>query len=367
MTTKPSSKNDSWRKDMFFATILYLLCECRQTLSLTADKAADLGLFENDLAEMLSLGLIDIKGEAWVATDKGRKALGQIVAMFDQLMKFEIFGGVRLTRELTEDECLNDNSYRVRDHLYDPRFLGPKEEDPNATDLRLAMISFLSERMAEALPGSVDLHTVVFLQKLSSGRFKQKDFWFEFKLGTFFNEVVEIVERAYTWRDISPNDQDQAASAMETLYAAGMTEQRKRDSSECGNCHIPLAIFEAIAVENGQKLTQCPNPECQADYNPPAPEGSLEACPSCSADIHTGDRRCNGCGAIIDRRYRAGTVQEETVAHTEVVSEVVYDPYWGTWGYGYGYYDYTPYGYYNAYNPFVDAVAFGCLCAVLVW
>lgn len=352
-----------WQAEMIRLTVLYLLVECRQTLPLIADRNTDVGFIENELAEMMALGLIDIKGEAWVVTDKGREVLGKVVAMFDNLMKFEIFGGVRLMRSLTEDERLEDDSFQCRDHVYDPRFVGPKEEDPDATDMRLAMMTFLSEQMADEIGGSIDPHRIVFLQKLASGRFKEKDFWFELRLGTFFKEVEVIVTSAYAWRDIVPGDEAQAVEVMRVLYTAGMLEQRKRDGSECSACHIPLAVFELGAQQNNQALTECPNPSCRADYNPPAPQGTAEACPACNADIYSSQRTCTGCGAIIDRRYRAGTVNEETVETTVV--ETVYDPYYNSWSYGYGYYGYTPYGYYDPWNPFVDVLAFGVVCAIL--
>ena len=369
-----------WQTEAIRLSVLYLLVECQQRLQLSADRNTNIGFIENELAEMMALGLIEIKhckwietdvdsgkpinveGEAWVATDKGKEVLGKVVAMFDNLMKFEIFGGVRLTRGLTEDECLEDNPFQCRDHVYDPRFLDPKDDDPDATDLRIAMMTFLSEQMCDQIGGVVDPHRVVFLQKLASGRFKGKDFWFDLRLGTFFKEVEEIVASAYQWQQIS-DDGDQAIEVMRALYTAGMFEQRKRDGSECSACHIPLAIFQIGAKQEGRTLTECPNPGCRADYNPPAPAGAEQECPQCHADIFPQQRTCTGCGAIIDRRYRAGTVNEETVATT--VSETVYDPYYDTWGYGYGYYGYSPYGYYNPWDPFVDAVAFGCLCAVL--
>lgn len=363
-----------WQTEMVRLAVLYMREECGLVLPVVTDNTTEIGLIENDLAEMMALGLLEINRQntEWIVTDKGRETLAKVVSMCDHLMKFEIFGGVRLTRSLTEEERLDDNEFQCRDHVYDARFVKPKEDDPNATDLRSAMILFLSEQMASELDGeAVDPRRIVFLQKLASGRFKGVDFWFNLRLGSFFTEVEEIVASQYKWRDIvEPEDETpraiaaaemQAIEVMQVLYTAGMLEQRKRDGSECSKCHIPLAVFELGAKQNGQTLTECPNPSCGVSYNPPQPQGSSEECPNCHEDIWPNQRTCS-CGAIIDRRYRAGSVNQTTTATTETV----YDPYYSTWGCcNYGNYGYVPYGYYDPWDPFVDAVAFGCLCAIL--
>lgn len=371
-----------WQTESIYLTVLYLLIECRQKLPVMSDSTTDVGFIENELGEMYAKGLIKINGPYWEATDKndrdvsgklvgesnGIAFLGKAVAMCDQLMKFEIFGGVRLQRKLKPDERLDDNEYVVRDHIWDPRFVGPKEEDPDATNMRTAMLTFFSEMMSDQLGGVVDPHRIIFLQKLSSGRLKGKDFWFDLRLGTFFKEIDEIVEKEYQWRQIVPGDESASIEAMKTLYAAGMIENRKRalDAGECSNCHIPLALFEAEAHENGQTLHECPNPSCGASFDPPAPQGSSEACACCGEDIWPGQRQCSGCGAIVDRRYTPGKVVETERVTQSTVVDTVYDPYYDTWGCGYGYYGYTPYGYYDPWNPVADVVAFGILCAVLL-
>lgn len=361
MTVEPAAQlarvRADWEEELIQISVLYLALECGQKLPLTGEGAADLQLIEGALALMHDKGLIRIDKNAWVVTDDGRKKFGGVVKMCDNLMKFEIFGGVRLTRGLTAEECQDDDPLQCRDHVYDPRFLPPGEEDPEAKDLRLAMITFLNEQMSEALGGQrIDPHRVVFLQKLASGRFPRKDFFFQLRLGTIFREVEQIVASAYQWRQIDPTSEENAIGVMRVLYTAGLLEQRKRDGNECGGCGIPLAVFELGAEQNGQKITRCPNPNCGADYNPPQALAGF-MCPACNRDIVTGQSRC-ACGAIIDHSLAPGTVATETVAHTETVYETV-------WGHGYGYYGYTPYGYYSPWDPFVDVLAFGCLCAVL--
>ncbi|MBI3073707.1 MAG: hypothetical protein HYY84_16475 [Deltaproteobacteria bacterium] len=356
-TTQPARARPDWEEELIQISVLYLALECGQKMPLVGEGASDLQLIESELATMQAKGLIGIEGQAWIVTKEGRAMLGQVVKMCDQLMKFEIFGGVRLTRELTPDERLDDDPLQCRDHVYDPRFAAPGEEDREAKDLRLAMITFLTEQMSEALGGQeVDPRRLVFLQKLSSGRFPRQDFWFQLRLGTYFRDVEKIAQSAYQWRQIDPSSEENSMNAMRILYTAGMLEQRKRDGNECGGCGIPLAVFELGAAQNKQELTKCPNPDCGADYNPPKALVGF-ACPACNRDIHDGQTRC-GCGAIIDRSLMPGTVQTETVAHTETVYETV-------WGHGYGYYGYVPYGYYDPWDPFVDVLAFGCLCAVL--
>ena len=381
-TMSTQTKRPDWQTESIFLTVLYLLIECRQQLPVVSDSTTDIGFLEKELGDMHARGLIKIDGQYWKATNEndrgvngtrvgaanGTAFLGQAVAMCDQLMKFEIFGGVRLQRMLTPDERLDDDEFMVRDHIWDPRFVGPKEEDPDATDLRVGMIRFFSEMMMDQIGGVVDPHRIVFLQKLASGQLKGESFWFNLRLGTFFKEVETIVNTAYQWRQIAPDDEAQAIEVMKILYAAGMIESRKRapDASECSNCHIPLALFEAEAHGNGQRLSECPNPDCGASFDPPAPQGAAEACACCHEDIWPGMRQCTNCGAIVDRRYTPGKVVEtERVTQTTTVDSV-YDPYYDTWGYGYGYYGYTPYGYYDPWNPVADVVAFGVLCAILL-
>ena len=350
----------AWQQDMIYMTVLYRILECDDRLHVV-DVGEAHRFIENELAQMHAHELIETgAGESWQVTAKGEAFRDKMVAMYDQLLKFEIFGSVDLTRQLTTDEGNPDEDsgavLQVFDDIHDPRF----RPSPNARDMRLAMMTFLGERLTEAgeIPGAVNRHRLVFLQKLADGELRADEFWLAMYGGRFFRQIEEIVESHYTWQDVA-DEPDDAAWVMEQIYTAGMLEQRKREGHECSACNAPLAVFEANAAENSETLSQCP--VCDASFAPPAPPpGEAEyECPNCGADVHAGQRNCRSCGAVIDFGLAAGTVVEETVEETYVEESYGYGPAWG------GHYGYQPYGWYDPYDPFYDAVAFGVLCAVV--
>ena len=346
----------AWQQEMLRIAILYRMEECKDRIEVVRFAPDDYAVVEPELTELAANGLIGIKGQVWVVTDRGRAVLGKILEMIDHILHFEIFRGVRLTQALPPEVQQEDDSNLVQHHIYDPRFLLPGEEDPTAWDLRIAIMTFLSEQMASQLNGQViDPYRVVFLQKLGTGQFNSKTFWFDLKLGTPFQTVEEIVNSAYQWQDVNPDDVDQAAVIMQTLYQAGMSEQRKRDGFTCSGCGIPLAMFEAVERTYGRELKSCPNPDCGCSFEPPLPQSPELECPNCGGGLTTRSKKCHGCGAYIDRSLAEGTVTTET---TEVTTT--------TWDWSsYGYYGYSPYGYYDPWDPFVNAVEFGCLVAIL--
>lgn len=329
----------TWQSEMTVVALLYLIGECKKKIptdiSLLADEEgfdkeqiSDISFLKEIVAEMYQKELVDIKGKFWEITDKGRSILGKIVQMYDHALKFEIFSNVLLTRGLTEDEQQEDDEYAVLDYIYDPRFIS--EENDGAEDLRIAMFTFLTEQ-AES-EQELDPHRIVFIQKLIDNELRSKTFFFDLLVGTFFSEIEKIVISAYQWRDIG-GDEENSINIMRSLYTAGMLEQRKHDGQECSQCGIPLAIFELIAKDDGEELTNCPNPDCGESYEP---------------------------------RTITEMVDVEEPAEYEEVTECLVDPYEyeDPWAYSYDYYDYEPYGYYDPWDPLDDA-AFLCLCAVL--
>lgn len=353
-----------WQTDMLRLTVLYRLEECGTVLTLLSS-GTDHEFIDLVLSEMNSLDLIEARKDRWAVTDKGRAVLAQTVAMFDQCLKFEIFGGCELTRNLEEYERQDANPFLAVDNIYDPRFLPPGQTSETSEDLRIAILTYLSEKMSEPLGNrGIDPHRIIFIQKLISGQLKSDQFWFELLVGTFFTEVEKIVASAYQWRDICKDEdgsvnEAKAAGVMDALYTAGMMEQRKRDGYECGACQTPFAAYQLAAQNAGTAFTNCPNPFCKADFSPPQPQGAAYECPCCKADVYTCDRNCAGCGAFIDYSMPAGSVERTTTDTTTTE----YAPVWG----GYASYGYSPYGYYDLYNPFLDALAFTCLVTPFYW
>ena len=70
---------------------------------------------------------------------------------------------------------------------------------------------------------------------------------------------------------------------------------------------------------------------------------------------------CPRCGAEVDWGLAEGQVATTT---EEIVEETVVDEYDDPFmcDYGYGWY-----GWYDPWDPYVDALAFGCLTAALLW
>ena len=340
LATKP------WQQEMTVVAILYRIAECDEQIPIVP-VGTDHVFITPALTEMAKLELIDTPNNTqWAVTEKGKGVLAKMVAMLDQVQQFEIFGAVNFAVALTKEQADAESAGQVKAGVYDPRF----QEAPGCEDMRIAMMTYFSavKGMKEKIGGAIDPYRVVFLQKLGANLLQGKNFWIDLQLGTFFKEIEAIVDSAYKWTDAG-SDIETASDNMSGLYAAGQLERQKREGCECSACGIPLAL----AMQPGVKLEACPM--CNASFTPP-PAATL-ACPNCDHDILPRQRKCRGCGAKIDRSLAPGTVTNVTTTTTTV--EESYAP---IWGYDYGY---VPYGYYSPYDPFVDALAFGVLCAVL--
>lgn len=357
----------TWRDDAIQLAVLYRLLECRETIPVYTP-GSDYAFIESHLDLMHTHDLLRIDGKNWAVSKRGKSNFTTLVKMYDQAIKFNIFHAVDLTRDLlpeerqqVDDDADDDAKWRasfaVLDHFYDPRF----KKTSASEDLRLAMITFVAEsarqRDSSKMEGDLDPHRVVFIQKLIDGKLKSKNFWYDLRT-KFLNEIDQIVETAYKWRDIA-NTEAQAMAVMEQLYRAGMLESRKRDpnAKECGKCKIPLAVFALMAQEDGVAFDACP--ACQASFVPPPRVETLYECPNCRAGIGAGQRYCT-CGARVDFSLPAGSIATSVVETVEIVEEPV-------WGYDvYTCYDVVPYGYYSPWNPWADIAAF-CVLAAVLW
>lgn len=357
-----------WKREMLWLSVMYRMLECGENIPLDVT-GTPYSFIEADLAEMHRRDFISIRSDnqGWQPTAKGEALRNQMVAMFDQALKFEIFGSVNLALELGDE--VSEDGLHVFDHVYDPRFEPPESTEQAAElgteDMRLAVITYLAKCFRESdraseLSGTLDVdpHRVVFLQRVADGHLKDENIWFDLKLGTPFQEVEAIVESAYRYTDVS-NDPAEVDHVMQNIYTAGMLEQRKREGYECSRCEIPLAVFEMNAKDEGRELTHCPNPECGEAFRPPSPPAGAEeyTCPNCENTVYAGQNYCRGCGARLDFSLPQGTI--EVTRTEETWPEPSYAHAWG------GYYDYTPYGYYHPYDPFYDVAAFAVLTAVL--
>lgn len=355
-----------WQVTMTQLTIIYRLLECSEKIPLITENTS-YEFIKELLDGMHARDLLDIAddNQHWVATKKAEELRNGMVEMYDHTLKFEIFGDVALA--MTPDENIANDEGDVLDRCYDPRFgpfevlaaeLETFEEERGVEDIRIAMIRYLSEYAHEKAPDKadpIDPHMIVFIQMLAEGKLKH-DIWFDLRVGSFFGNVEKIVSSMYDWEDAGDSE-DEASDAMDAIYTAGMLEQRKRDGYECSACQSPLAIFEFNAQREGNKLTECPNEDCGASYEPPEPEGGGYECPSCQTTVGNSQSVCGGCGASLDFSMPEGTISTtETVSETTVIEE---EEVWG------GYYGYDPYPYYDPYDPYLDAVVFaGCVGVV---
>jgi hypothetical protein len=325
--------------------------ECKEAIPVITD-GTSYEFVECELENLAARDLIEIDtiNATYFITEKGQEVCKQLLGMYDQVLKFEVFGSVNVAQTLNEEDLDEENN--IHPELYDPRFQKPgsivEQEELGTEDIRIAMMDFLATEMDTENP--LDPHRIVFLQMLSTGKFKSENIWFDLSLGEMFGEIEEIVSSAYQWRDCA-DDEENARQAMIAIYTAGMLEQRKRDGQECSDCGSPLAMFEMWAKEDGKTLDDCPNPECDCTFKPPPPDWE---CPACHAGVVNGQSVCS-CGAVLDFSLPPGTIQTE-VTEEEIVED---EPIWSC---DYGY---VPYGYYDPYDPFVDAVAFGTMCAIL--
>lgn len=342
-----------WQLALVRLAVVYRILECGEKIPLITEKT-NYEFVDDVLNDMHNRGFLDISDDNmhYVVTSKGEGIRTQMVAVYDHSLKFEIFSTVNMSIELPDN--ITDEEGNILDHSYDPRFeaLNKDKEETGETDLRIAMMIWASECVVEedSSKSTIDPRMIVFMQMLASGKLQEKDFWFDLKAKTFFNEVEEIVNGSYEWEDVD-DDEDTAWDIMEGIYTAGLLEEKKRNSFECSACGIPLGVFELNAQEDGEELTECPNPDCGASYLPPEPL-SYE-CPKCKSTIESGQRSCSGCGAEVDFAMAEGSVSETTETVTE--EETSYED---AWDYDYGYYGYSPYGYYNPYEPLVDALVF---------
>jgi hypothetical protein len=347
--------SEDWKEELGLI-ILYRMLECGDRIPVNTD-GTDYSFVETMLQELFNKDLICVSNDNlfWEPTQKGVELRNKMVGIFDQLRQFEIFAHVSLDMELDED--ISDDGISVSDHLYNPLFpLFSGEnacEELNTQDLRLTMIDFLHTNMKDEPEfkgeSKFNKRRLVFFQMLADGGFDGSDVWFNLRLGTEFQAIDSIVATAYPWTALA-DTKEESDALMRSIYTAGRLEERKRDGYECNKCGIPLAVFELNEKETGRVLTKCPNPECNEPFIPPEPEGELFECPNCNSEVSLDDSRCLNCGAIMDLSMPSGSVDTEDIIERETVYES---------------YDYTPYGWYDPYDPFYDVAAFSLLCVAL--
>jgi predicted RNA-binding Zn-ribbon protein involved in translation (DUF1610 family) len=359
-----SSSIAEWKRNILFLAILYEIQE--QGRKVFFPVSGEDALLKPAFDDMVSRGLLidSHVTNTYQASEDGEKLRGQMVAMYDQLLKFEIFGAVNQALQLTTD--ISPNGTDVFDDLLDPRFT----KSPESEDLRLAMLDWYSTAAQEQLDGkSIDLHQVVFMQKLRAGpsNYNSPTFWSDLRTGVIFKEIDEIVTSAVKWQQMGGTEEE-ASAAMNAIYSAGMIEQIKRDGDRC-SCGAYLGMYDYFSRVEGKTLESCPS--CEKAFNVPAVQAAsvTEECPNCGYEIKPRHRKCHGCGAKIDRKLPNGSVTEVT---TETTVEDVYytDSYYNPWSLSYLDYGYIPPPpiypgvWYDPFDPIASVASFTLLCAL---
>lgn len=352
-------------------TILYQIGVNGERIPWDLVNTDDRRLVEKQIDALRKAGLIEIEGaDHYVLTKEGHAELRRQQEIFDLVVKFDVFHRVDFGRELTEDESQDDDGHLVNADQLDPRFPQPGDENcevDTVEDLRLAALVWSCKRNGLV----VDPYEVVFSQKLRDDKFRTKGFWFEVNPGCGVNhgDVEDIVDNAYQWQWLAGPVENFASEAerdaisdkiMEGYFRDGMIEARKRAGQFCdpakGGCGTILAEWEDEAKENGETLSECPNPQCKKPLNPtpPKPEEAEYVCDNCQDMVYASQRRCHGCGHELNFSLPTGTVKTVTETDVERVTHEVWDD-------GYAY-DRRP----LAVDVALCGFALGCLVGVAI-
>jgi hypothetical protein len=298
---------------------------------------------------MFNKGLIEPTEDdlEWQVTKQGRALLTTVVAMINAGLHFEVFASYNFEVAVPE-EFYKPYSGDILDYTWDSRF-DPAIEG-HKEDLRIAMMMWMAEKLKRGgeIKNDLDPRRVVFLRHLSNGEFNEdsENFFRETNFKKIFKETQDIVDAAYRWESLG-DSKEEAFKAGQLLYTAGMLQLKKEEGASCGECDTPLALFG--------DATECP--VCSANLVAPEAEGADCECPNCHAAVRSDQPQCLKCGAIFDYRLPPGTVTEETTTTTVIEEEDDFGCYYG----------YQPYGWYDPYNPYVDAVAFGVVCGAILF
>jgi hypothetical protein len=340
-------KLQEWEKEMLALTIAYRMAECHEVVPILT-RGTRWELMDDVLQDMFNHDLIapTQDQQRWTLDVKGRSLLSRVCAMVDAGLNFEIFESYNFSATI-QDDWWNKEGTQLQNHIWDVRF------DPNGTgqkeDLRIAMMTWMGEKLVREGKSTtaLDPRKVVYLRHLANGVYSDDTALFlrPSTIAERFQDVADIARSAYRWQDLA-DDPDAAFSIASTIYTAGMLELRKEEGVSCGGCGSPLALFKVDK--------KCPI--CEADFTPPKPEGDVFDCGKCGKQVGENDARCRCCGARLDFSLPEGTMVTKTSQETVIDYELYFD----TAPRG-AYYGYVPQGWYDPWNPVLNAAAFGVL------
>jgi DNA-directed RNA polymerase subunit RPC12/RpoP len=189
------------------------------------------------------------------------------------------------------------------------------------------------------------LEELWFLLMLGTDAFAPaNDWWLALGTGQFHQQAQAVIEHRYKWQHLAERPED-ALAAAKALYAAGIIEDRKRSGYEC-SCGAALALFEAMARDDGRHLAACPR--CGHSWTDPtaAPGVTTYACGECQAPVRATQDRCRHCGVLLDFVSPPGT--RTTVFRRETTTT------------------YRHYGWADPFCPWVDYPRFTLLARPII-
>jgi hypothetical protein len=339
---------EDWEKEMLALTIVYRMVECREKIPMLT-MGTRWAHMDTVLSDMYNRDLIKPSddNQTWRLDSKGQELLKKTCGMVDAGLGFEIFGSYNLSTAI-DDSWWDPDGKQLHKHMWDPRFDPAINEDQE--DLRLAMMTWMGENLKREgkASKSLDVRKVVYLRHLANGNYGDgtDSFLDPSRIRERFQEVEAIANAAYRWEDLA-DDKDTAFKLAGAIYTAGMLQLRKEEGTSCGDCGAPLVLFP-----NAKR--SCPI--CKASFEPPPKEPSDYQCPKCSSEVQQHQSRCSGCGVRLDFRLPEGEEVTSTITETHVDYDVVYGSYpRGT------YYGYVSCGWYDPWDPTLNALAFGIL------
>lgn len=298
-------QNISTNDELKYLTILYYL-SVSEKLGYDASLAnINFAPITEEINYLYFNNYIEIKEQNYVIAPKGAEIMKQVCAFLDNVGKFQIFSNVVIDMVLPLN--IKKNDIHVLDYVHDPRFVNEGGED-----LRISMMEYFHQsciRAGQSMP-AVNFVKAIYLQNLYySGTYSfDYTFWFDLKLGKYFNEVTEIYANGFHLQDFDEDYEIAFATASE-IYKAGILEDIKRYGRRCNECDSPVGVFDSE-----KEVTVCPNPNCNSH-----------------------------------------NISESNNAYSE---EDIYM---------FETYSYEPYVVYNPYNPCVDSFAFGFLCGAILF
>lgn len=375
---------DDWKLAMIRMVVVYRIKAKGDKLPIDVQQT-DFEFVESVLDDMYQKDLLAQSEDQthWILTEKGETVFNSLRELDDHASQFGIFGEVHIGQDVSD---LLDEDEEIPDGIDDPRFEIIEDQTDESMellqteDLRIALILFLNEyavELGDSDTPKVNPYQVVFARMLQEGKISGDDIWFNLRLGTFFNEVQEIVDSMYNWKSVTTNIHTQECEFEEGKVQISAVEG---ESVTIGQALFTDMEGTVIKSEvNGQITEVAIDSDDEGDEEGEFLVFTIEMTPESHVDA---------CKVVMSNIFKAGMLQlqkeelqkeededdsdegddedeiiVETTTTTIIEEDIIEDDIWGCGGV---YIDpYDPYGYYDPYSPLADAIVFGACVGVL--